>query len=111
MCRPSASGSSTPTHSLNEGSSDGLESDQLSEVRSIKSQPSTSKDIEYDPIQANDFPPLQNRSVRNPMSVVHRLTNLMANRNNVSYLKKKNSSGIVESFFTSAELAIMNHNY
>lgn len=87
LCRSSASGNSTPTHSLNDGSSDGLESEQLNEVRSIKSQQSTSKDVEFDPIQDTDFPPLQNRSVRNPTSVLHRLTNLMAIRNNVSLLK------------------------
>lgn len=80
-----ASGCSTPTHSLNEGSSDGLESDQSVDVRSIKSHlPSTSKEDEYDSNHGDDFPPLQHRSVRNPLSVMQRISSLMAIRNNVS---------------------------
>lgn len=75
---PNTSGSSTPTYSLNESSSDGLESDQQSQL------PSASKDDEYDPNQPNEYPPMQNRSVRNPLSVMQRLSSLMAIRNNVS---------------------------
>lgn len=82
---PNSSGASTPTHSLNEGSSDGLESDQLIDLQSHKNQlPSTSKEDEYDSNQGIDFPPLQHRSVRNPLSVVQRISSLMAIRNNVS---------------------------
>lgn len=75
---PNTSGSSTPTYSLNESSSDGLESDQPSQL------PTATKDDEYDANQANEYPPMQNRSVRNPLSVMQRISSLMAIRNNVS---------------------------
>lgn len=75
---------------MNDGSSDGLESDQQSDIRSIKSHvqlPSTSKDDEFDPNQINDYQPMQHRSVRNPLSVMQRVSSLMAIRNNVSTIR------------------------
>lgn len=87
MIRPNVSGNSTPTHSLHESSSDPLESDQPVEVRPIRGQlPSTSRIDQFDSNQNHDFPSTQNRSVRNPVSVVQRLSSLMAIKNNVSYL-------------------------
>lgn len=81
---PNTSGSSTPTNSLNDGNFDGQESDQLSETRSIQSQIlSTEKDEEYDSAQGSDISPMQHRRMRNPSSVVQRISSLMAIRNNV----------------------------
>lgn len=81
---PNSSGSSTPTNSLNDSNFDGQDSDQLSDTRSIQSQIlSPGKDEEYDSVQGNDIPPLQNRRVRNPTSVLQRISSLMAIRNNV----------------------------
>lgn len=88
-----ASGSSTPTHSLNDGSSDSVESDTTIDVRSMKpSLPTTSNDDEFDTNQSNEFPSLQLRSVRNPLSVMQRISSLMAIRNNVSTDEKKTST-------------------
>lgn len=84
---PNSSGSSTPTNSLNDGNFDGQDSDQLSDTRSIQSQIlSPGKDEEYDSVPGNDIPPLQNRRVRNPTSVLQRISSLMAIRNNVRIL-------------------------
>lgn len=69
---------------MTDGSVDGQESDQLSETRSIQSQLlSTSKDEKYDSMHGNDLSPLEHRSVRNPSSVVQRISSLMATKNNV----------------------------
>lgn len=80
-----SSGSSTPTNSINDGNLDGLESDPSGETRSIQSQLlSTSKDDEYDSVQGVDATSsLQHQRVRNPSSVLQRISSLMAIRNNV----------------------------
>lgn len=82
---PNSSGSSTPTNSINDGNLDVHESDPLGETRSIQSQLlSAGKDDEYDSAQGNDVAsPLQHQRVRNPSSVVQRISSLMAIRNNV----------------------------
>lgn len=95
---PNSSGSSTPTNSINDGNLDGHESDALGDTRSIQSQLlSSSKDEEYDSAQGNDIAPLQHQRVRNPSSVVQRISSLMAIRNNVT-TKTNSLSSILNRF-------------
>lgn len=69
--------------------SDGPELDQISDIRSMKLQlPSNSQDDQFDSNQCNDLATMQNQRVRNPLSVVQRISRLMAIRNNVSFFFK-----------------------